>query len=112
MQMIGIFWIFQGRIYSYREKMANTLHQDVDRGHYEYWPTLQSRHRELLAYSYDVIPRGRVLVKNGEMVVYSSQEIIDDESARRLILEHFGLNEARFAYDEHYQKIADLGFDS
>ena len=112
MQMIGIFWIFQGRIYSYREKMTDALHQDVDKGHYEYWPTLQSLYPELRDYSYDVIPRGRVLVKNGEVVVYSSQEIIDDIRTRRLIIEHFGLKEARFIYDEHYQKIADLGFDS
>ncbi len=112
MQTIGIFWIFHGRIYSYREKMANMLHQDVDKGHYEYWPTLQSHHRELQDYSYDVIPRGRVLVKNGEAVVYSSQEIIDDAHTRRLIIEHFGLKNARFFYDEHYQKIADLGFDT
>ncbi len=110
--MIGIFWIFQGRIYSYREKMTDALHQDVDRGHYEYWPTLQSLYPELQDYSYDVVPRGRVLVNDGEVIVYSSQEIINDESARRLILEHFGLNEARFVYDEHYQKITDFGFDT
>ena len=112
MQMIGIFWIFQGRIYSYREKMADTLHQDVDRGHYEYWPTLQSHYPKLRDYSYDVIPRGRVLVKNGEVVVYSSQEIIGDEKTRQLIVKHFGLQNARFIYDEHYQKIANLGFDT
>ena len=92
--------------------MADTLHQDVDRGHYEYWPTLQSHYPKLRDYSYDVVPRGRVLVNDGEVIVYSSQEIINDESARRLILEHFGLNEARFVYDEHYQKIADFGFDT
>ena len=112
MQRIGIFWIFQGRIYSYCEKMENKLHQDVDKGHYEYWPTLQSHYRELRDYSYDVIPRGRVLIKNGEVIVYSSQEIINDENARKLILEHFGLKEARFVYDEHYKMIADLGFDT
>jgi len=112
MQTIGIFWIFQGRIYSYREKMTDALHQDVDKGHYEYWFTLQNLYPELRDYSYDVVPRGRVLVNDGEVIVYSSQEIIDDEDTRRLILEHFGLNEARFVCDEHYQKIADLGFDT
>ena len=111
MQRIGIFWIYQGRIYSYREKMTDALHQDVERGHYEHWPTLQSHYRELQDYSYDVVPRGRVLVKNGEVIVYSSREIIDDENTRKLILEHFRLKEARFVYDEHYKKIADLGFD-
>ncbi len=112
MQTIGIFWIFRGRIYSYRETMTGALHQDVDMGHYEYWPILQSLYRELRDYSYDVVPRGRVLVKNGEVIVYSSREIIDDENARKLILEHFRLKEARFVYDEHYKKIADLGFDT
>lgn len=109
--MIGIFWIHNNKIYSYKEEDLSQTDQDVEVGHVDYWQTLQAKYKELREYSYDYIPRGRVLLKNGETVVYSSHEVIDNDHSKELILKSYELNSASFVYDEHYQKIYDLGFE-
>lgn len=109
--MIGIFWIYEDQIYSYKEELCEEYNQDVEVGHVDFWEQLQSQHKNIREFSYDYIPRGRVLLSDGEIIVYSSNDIIRNDKYRKLILECFALNNAKFIYDEHYQKILDLGFD-
>lgn len=108
---IGIFWIFEDCIYTYTQK-ALYDNQDVDMGHVDYWQELCLKHKELREYSYDYIPRGRVLLKGAIPVVYSSKEIINSLDKRELIQKSFELSSnTKFIYDEHYSPILDLGFE-
>lgn len=91
--------------------MNNLENQDMETGHVDYWQTLQSQHKELRNYPYDYIPRGRVLLKDEEIIVYSSNDVINDKKSRGLIIKDFELNDPKFVYDEHYRKILDLGFE-
>jgi len=109
--LIGIFWIYENQIYSYQEELYEQYNQDVEIGHAEYWEQLQSQYKKLREFSYDYIPRGRVLLSDGEIKVYSSNDIIRNDNYRKFILEYFKLDGAKFIYDEHYRKILDLGFD-
>ena len=109
--MIGIFWIYDSIIYCYKEEVTNQNDQDVEVGHVDYWQTLQSKYKELNEYPYDYVPRGRVLLKNGDIIVYSSKEIINNEEYKKLIIDSFQLKNVKFKYDEHYKKIYDLGFE-
>ena len=109
--MIGIFWIHKDAIYSYKEEVLKKHEQDVEIGHVEYWRQLQVQHKILSEFPYDYIPRGRVLLSEGKFKIYSSKEIISEKKYHNLILNCFELKDANFIYDEHYQKILDLGFD-
>lgn len=108
---IGIFWVYQDKIYTYTQKAVKDT-QDVAVGHVDYWNYLRQKHKELKEYTYDFVPRGRVLLKEAKPIVYSSKEIINDVTTRDLISHAFELdNSTEFKYDEHYSKILDLGFE-
>lgn len=91
--MIGIFWIYQDKIYSYKEEVINDDNQDIETGHVDYWQILQSKHKELRSYSYDYILGGRVLLKDEEIIVYSSNDIINDKKSTNLIVNDFKLDD-------------------
>jgi hypothetical protein len=103
--MIDIFWIYKNKIYSYKENVTESQNQDVEMGHVEYLDEIQSEHKNLREFSYDYIPRGRVLLKNAKVLVYSSNEIIENDMYRNKILNCFKLEAAQFVYDEHYENI-------
>ena len=109
--MIGIFWIYNDKIYTYKEDRNSKKDRDTEVGQVDYWSVLQGNHHELLEYSYDYIPRGRVLVKNHKHIVYNSREIIHDTNKVNLIVKEFKLKNYELKFDEHYSPILDLGFD-
>jgi len=51
--LIGIFWIYKDKIYSYKEEVFEKYNQDVEIGHVEYWKQLQVQHKGLSGFSYD-----------------------------------------------------------
>lgn len=106
--MIGIFWIYEDKIYSYKEPLSDLSNQDVEMGHIVYWKVLQGTYKIFQNFEYDYISRGRVLLKDEEIIVYSGKHIIHDTQFQNLIIKEFDLENPTFKYDSHYSKILDL----
>jgi len=108
---IGIFWIFEGKIYAktkcLQDIKAVDNFKDIDDAHYKIWDEILLQQRKLYLYEYEDIPRGRVVysMDNAEYIVYSNEEIINSKEARNLIIGAFNLNREQvlFQYDAHYK---------
>jgi len=108
---IGIFWIHKSKIYLKsigldQVKVIDGF-KDSDFGHYQVWDEMSAQNKELYIYEYEDIPRGRIVynVNHGLFIVYSNEDIINSDEAKKLIMDAFGLNDeaVSFQYDAHYK---------
>lgn len=114
MAKVGLFWGYQGRIYTHQVEVEEG-HDDgrFVNGHYDhvdYWPLLSRKHRELAPFAYQDIPRGRVLfVKETETYRVLRDKKLSTDHYRGRIIEVFGLEEEpiEFMHDIHYTTDAD-----
>jgi hypothetical protein len=108
---IGIFWIFENKIFSETQKINDikTINgfKDSDLSHYQVWNKIRNQHPKFYLYEYEDIPRGRVVynVSKNKFVIYCNENIPQDETLKRLILEKFQLlnEKSVFQEDEHYK---------
>jgi len=109
--MIGIFWIYKQNIYlktiDIDSVEANNDFIDSDFAHYQIWDEISSQNKDFYLYEYEDIPRGRVIydVKNANYIIYSSNDIINSDESKKIIVKAFDLNENSviFKYDAHYE---------
>ena len=106
---IGIFWIYQNKIFSKKEALDSIQKingfKDSNLSHYEVWEEIKYTYRDFYLYEYEEIPRGRVVwdVENKQFLIYCNQKILKDEKAKALVINDFGFTMPyRFIYDEHY----------
>lgn len=109
--MIGIFWIYKSQIYlktiKVDEVKSINSFMDSDFSHYQVWNEISSQNKDFYLYEYEDIPRGRVIydIKNSQYIVYSNNDVINSNEAKKLIVEAFHLNknDILFQYDMHYK---------
>jgi len=109
--MLGVFWIYKKQIYFKYIKVDEVKEidgfVDSDFSHYQVWDEISSQNKDFYLYEYEDIPRGRVVydIVNTQYIVYSNDEIITSDEAKRLITEAFNLNTVKvlFQYDAHYK---------
>lgn len=109
--MIGIFWIYKSQIYLKPIKVDEVKSIngfiDSDFSHYQVWDEISLQNKDFYLYEYEDIPRGRVIydIKNSQYIVYSNNDVINSNEAKKLIVEAFHLNknDILFQYDMHYK---------
>jgi len=107
---IGIFWIYKGVIYSFKETLdqVSTVGEfkDSDMSHDAKWPELQNAHKDFYLYEYYDVPRGRIVynVNEDRFLVYAHGKIIDSLKFREMVITEFELESEKtvFGYDHHY----------
>ena len=81
--------------------------KDSDFGHYQVWDEISAQNKELYIYEYEDISRGRIVYdqKQEAFIVYSNNDIINSDEAKKLIMKTFDLKkeEVLFQYDRHYK---------
>lgn len=111
MSSIGVFWIYKTQIYSKPIKVDDVKSIngfiDSDFSHYQVWNEISLQNKDFYLYEYEDIPRGRVVydVENTQYIVYSNEDIINSDKAKKSITEAFNLNTTKvvFKYDSHYK---------
>ena len=109
--MIGVFWIYKQNIYLKSIKVDNVKaingFIDSDFSHYQVWDEISAQNKDFYLYEYEDIPRGRVVydVEYTQYIVYSNEDIINSDKAKKSITEAFNLNTTKviFEYDAHYK---------
>ena len=111
MSSIGVFWIYDNRIFLETQKIIDLKpingYIDSDLAHYEVWDSVKYQHSKFFLFEYEDVPRGRVIydVKNKRFVVYCNPYILQNKTEIKLILEGFQLSNMNsiFIEDEHYK---------
>jgi len=110
-KQIGIFWIFDNKIFYKTQKLEDIKSingfKDSDLAHYQVWDTIKKQYSKFYLYEYEDIPRGRVIYDVGRerFIIYCDENILKANVSRELILEKFGLIEEKVVFkdDEHYK---------
>jgi len=109
--MLGVFWIYDNQVFTKKQALSDIEpingFKDSNLAHYQVWNEIQHKHPKFYLFEYEDIPRGRVVfnVKNQIFIIYSNDNILNDVTAKTLIIKAFELKstQCHFAYDEHYQ---------
>ena len=110
---IGIFWVFDNKVFSQVQKLEDIKSingfKDSDLSHYQVWDRVQHQHPKFYLYSYEEIPRGRVVydISENQFIIYCNINTLEDEISKTLILKEFHLatDKTIFKEDEHYKII-------
>ena len=71
--------------------------------HITEWEKMREKEKACRKHPFNYYPRGRVDVKNGNIKIFANPVIIDDDEAKKLIIDTFELTE----YKESIKWIAD-----
>ncbi len=107
--LVGVFWYFRRRLLSVSAPLSlgvlSSVSIDAPFDHVAEWPSFQQRHPNLATFSYEQIPRGRVLFLKIEkrFVVYLDRVLVVT-TVKRAIRKEFKLpaKGTRFVTDGHY----------
>ncbi|WP_151900471.1 hypothetical protein [Sulfurimonas hydrogeniphila] len=113
--MIGIFWIYNSKIYFKTVKIdaVKVINGFIDSNfsHYQVWDEISLQNKDFYLYEYEEVPRGRVVydVDNKQYIVYSNEDIINSNESKSFIINAFDLSSANvlFEYDAHYEIICN-----
>ena len=113
---VGIFWFFRGEIFqasvphTHGENYGDFVNGIAD--HCTFWRSIQRLLPAAERYSYDQVPRGRVVYRKRDDVylVYGSAHFVRNEGQRHAVLEAFHLLDAKaiFREDEHYGDVPGM----
>jgi len=106
---IGIFWVFEGRLFKASGPVAAGIDFPVSvdsrYDHIAFWQVLQIRNPALRSLQYDQVPRGRILFlkQEGRFCVYMDKKLRTPKT-KRMILKTFALPAGKtvFVTDGHY----------
>ncbi len=116
---IGIFWIYEKQVFLEFQILGDIKaingFKDSDLSYYQVWDKVKNQHPKFYLYEYEDIPRGRVVydIENHIFRIYCNENILQDETSKKLILEKFKLmklfevskESIEFKKDEHYKII-------
>lgn len=106
-RFIGIFFVIEGKLVSYKEKLkfSNSDFIDVEMSHYSFFNKLSASFEN----EYSMFPRGRILYNNNKQCfyVYADRSILKDKMMLENIKKEFNLPNYNVEYksDEHYKTL-------
>jgi len=108
---IGLFWIYDKQIFPVFQNLSDIKEidgfKDSDLSHYQTWDFIKMQHEKFYLYEYEDITRGRVVydVKNDTFIIYCNKLLLQDDDAKKLIINAFTLVSKQYFFreDEHYQ---------
>lgn len=108
---IGIFWEVNGELI-FKTTMVSDVHsvegiRDVDDDHFSYWDQLAISRSDLIMYSYDHFPRGRIVYREADnkFVIFGDRCVLSNKKFIGRLRNEFGLlpRHCVVKSDGHYQ---------